>query len=165
MNHLVSANVFCLTLAACGSGDSIGPAPIPDLAGAYDGAFTVVASTTGAHQDLGSHSATATISQQKSAVSIVLVPAQGGTFSFSGSVLPGGAITLEPDAGLSFLTLSLPQCDFTSALVSSDAFPRGDELVVTADVTGVVCPWHESDGQFVPTTFEMRYEGTAAPTS
>lgn len=165
MRRLVSHGLIALALAGCSGGDSTGPPSIPDLAGAYDGEFTVRASTAVADQNLGSFPATATISQQKSGVSIVVVPPQGGTFSFSGTVLPGGAVTLEDDAGVSFLTLQLPQCDFTGAEVTSKAFPQDGRLIITADITGAVCPWHESNGQFVPTTFEVRYEGTAAPTS
>ena len=33
-------------------------------------------------------------------------------------------MTLEDDAGLSFLTLELPQCDFTGAEVTSKALVR-----------------------------------------
>jgi hypothetical protein len=166
MNRFPPLLAIALLLAACGGseGDSTGPPPIPDLAGAYDGEFTVRASIDIADQDLGSFPATATLSQQKSGISIVIVPEQGGTFSFSGTVLSNGAITLEDEAGISFLTLELPQCDFTEAVVASKAFPQDDGLVLTADVSGAVCPWHEANNAFVPTTFAVRYEG-AAPAS
>jgi hypothetical protein len=151
-----------LLVAACGSeGDSTTPPSTPDIAGAYQGEFTVRASSDVADQDIGTFPATATISQQKAGISIVLVPERGGTFSFSGSVLPNGAITLEDGAGVSFLTLELPQCDFTGAEVTSDATPGDGRLILTADVGGAVCPWHEANGAFVPTTFAVRYDGTA----
>jgi hypothetical protein len=154
--------VIALVLAACGSeGDSAAPPSTPDIAGAYQGEFTVRASSDVADQNLGSFPATATISQQKSGISIVLVPEQGGTFSFSGTVLTNGAITLEDEAGVSFLTLEMPQCDFTGAEVTSKATPSDGRLIVTADVSGAVCPWHEANGAFVPTAFAVRYEGTA----
>jgi hypothetical protein len=76
-------------------------------------------------------------------------------------VLPNGGITLEDEAGVSFLTLELPQCDFTEAATTSKAIPSEGRLVLTADVTGAVCPWHEANGQFVSTAFAVRYEGTA----
>ena len=148
-----------LTLTGCGGGDSTGPATLPDIAGTYEGEFTVSASSAVANQSLGRFPATATISQQKSNLSIVVVAPQGGAFTFIGTVAAGGAITLDDEAGLAFLSGALPSCSFTGAVATSHALPARGRLVLTADVTGASCPWHDSDGALVPTTFAVRFEG------
>ena len=151
---------LALVLLGCGSGDSTGPSTLPDIAGTYEGEFTVTASSAVANQNLGTFPATATISQQKSNLSIVVVAPQGAALTFNGTVAAGGAITLDDEAGLAFLSGPLPACSFTDAVTTSQASPAGNRLLLTADVVGASCPWHESNGALVPTSFAVRFEGT-----
>lgn len=79
-------------IAGCGGGsDATGPS-VPDVAGTYQGAFTLTASSTAGSQNLGVFPATATITQRKTNLSISIVDQQGGSITFTGIVAAGGAI-------------------------------------------------------------------------
>lgn len=149
-----------MVLAGCGGGDSTEPATVPDIAGSYQGQVTATASSAVASQNLGTFPATATISQQKANVSIVVVPPQGGALTLNGTVAPGGAITLDPELSLALLEDALPQCSFTGASSTNRAFLTQGRLILTADIAGASCPWVEANGAFLPTGFEVRFEGT-----
>jgi hypothetical protein len=151
---------MAFVLLACNAGDSTDSPTLPDLAGAYAGEFTVAASSAVANQNLGPFPATATISQQKSNVSIVVVAPEGGALTFHGTVAAGGAITLDDEADLAFLSGRFPACSFTSVTTTNRALPSQGRLVLTANVSGASCPWHESNGAAIPTTFAVRFEGT-----
>jgi hypothetical protein len=149
-------------LLGCGDGDSISPTGVPDVAGTYHGEFTVTASSAAANQSVGAFPATATISQQKSNLSIVIVPPEGGALTFSGTIADGGATTLDSEAGLMFLEGELPQCSFTEAEATNKAFPVGGGLILTADIVNAACPWAQAGGDFLATTLSVRFEGTGA---
>ncbi len=160
MKRLPLLGTMALTWLGCGGGDSTGPPTIPDVAGTYQGELTVTAASAVANQNLGTFPATGTISQQKSNLSIVIVAPQGGAFSFSGTIGAGGAITLGSETGLMFLEEALPQCSFADAVASNSVSPVRARLILTANIVGASCPWVESNGDFVATTFLVRFEGT-----
>jgi hypothetical protein len=147
-------------MLGCGGGDSTGPPTVPDVAGTYQGEFTVTASSAAANRNLGTFPGTATISQQKSNVSIVIVAPQGGALTFSGTIVEGGAVTLDNETGLTFLEGVFPGCSFTDAMATNSAFPVRSRLILTADIVGAWCPWGESDGDFLTTAFLVRFEST-----
>lgn len=151
---------MALMLAACGGGDSTGPPTVPDVAGTYQGEFTLTATSAVANQNLGTFPATGTISQQKSNLSIVIAPPEGGAFAFSGSIMAGGKITLDSQAAQTFLEGTLPQCSFTGVVATNSALAIRGRLIVNANIVGASCPWVEGNGAFLPTTFLMRFEGT-----
>ena len=165
MTRLSSLGSIALMLLGCGDGDSIGPGTVPDIAGTYQGEFTVTASSAAANQNVGAFPATATISQQKSNLSIVIVPSQGGALTFSGTVVEGGATTLDNEVGLMFLEGELPQCSFTEAEATNKAFPVGGRLILTADIVNAACPWAQAGGDFLATTLSVRFEGSGAGAS
>jgi hypothetical protein len=147
-------------LVGCGGGDSTGPPTVPDLAGTYQGEFVITSSSAVANRNLGTFPASATISQQKSNLSIVIVAPQGGALSFSGTIVEGGAITLDSETGLTFLAGVLPQCSFTGAVATNSAVRDRGRLFLTANIVGASCPRVEGEADSVPTTFLVRFEGT-----
>jgi hypothetical protein len=157
-NPLVGA--VAVMVLSCGGGDSTGPPEIPQVAGTYQGAFTITASSSAASQNLGTFPGTATITQQGSRLSIAIVDPQGGSFTFAGTIAAGGAITLDNDPDLSTLEAALPQCSFAGAVANNSASVVSGRFVATANVIGASCPWLEANGAFLPTTFEIRFEGT-----
>ena len=149
-------------MPGCGGADSTGPPTVPDVAGTYQGEVTVAASSAVANQNLGTFPATATISQQKSNLSIVIVAPEGDALTFSGTIVEGGAVTLDNEAGLTFLDGVFPRCSFADAVATSSAVPVRGRLSLTANIVGASCPWMEGagDGDFLTTAFLVRFEGT-----
>jgi hypothetical protein len=119
-----------------------------------------MAASTVANQSLGSFPATATITQQGSNVSIAVVDQQGGSFTTSGTIAAGGAITLDNEPDLSFLAAALPQCSFANAVATNSGSVVGNRFVLTANVVGASCPWTQAGGDFLPTAFQIRFEGS-----
>jgi hypothetical protein len=149
-----------LLLAGCGDEDSISPPNVPDVAGSYRGAFTVTASSSAGTQNLGSFPATGVIVQQGSDLSIGVIDPQGESFSFTGTIAPGGAIRLDDDPDLTVLSEALPQCSFADAVATNNGSVVASTLVLTANVTGASCPWVEAGGEILPTNFQVRFEGS-----
>ena len=123
--------------------------------------FIVTSSSAAGNQNLGTFPATATISQQKSNLSIIIVPPQGGALTFSGTIAEGGATTLDSEAGLMFLEGELPECSFEEATTASEAIPDAGSLTLTAAVAGASCTQGE-DGGLLTTEFSVRFQGTEA---
>jgi hypothetical protein len=157
MTRLPLLGGMTLLLVGCGGGDSTGPPTVPDIAGTYQGEVSATASSAVANQNLGTFPGTATISQQKSNVSIVVVPPQGGALTLSGTIAAGGAITLDNEAGLTLLQGALPQCSFAGAPSTNRASLTQGRLILTANIVGASCPWVESNGAFLPTTFVVAF--------
>src|SRR5688572_17561721 len=121
-----------LLLAGCGDGDSTSPPSVPNVAGSYRGAFTVTASSSAGTQNLGSFPATGAIVQQGSDLSIGVIDSQGESFSFTGTIAPGGAISLDDDPDLTVLSEALPQCSFADAVATNSGSVVANTLVLTA---------------------------------
>ena len=139
MQRFPPLGIIALILLGCGGGDSTAPPAVPDLAGTYQGEFTVTASGGATNPSPGTFPATATISQQKSNLSIVIVAPQGGALTFNGTIAAGGDIALENDAGLMFLAGALPQCSFADAVASNTASRAGGRLILKSNIVGASC--------------------------
>jgi hypothetical protein len=160
MKQIAVITALALFLGGCGDGDSTSPPSVPDVAGTYSGAFTVSASSSAGNQNLGTVPATATVTQRGADLSIAVVGQQGESFTTDGTIAAGGAIDLNNDPDLSFLAAALPQCSFTDAAASNSGSVTGGTLVLTASVVGASCPWGEADGTLLPTSFQIRFEGS-----
>jgi hypothetical protein len=151
-------------LIGCGGGDSASPPSVPDVAGSYRGSFTVTASSSAGTENLGSFPATGVVIQQGSGLEIGVLDPQGESFSFTGTIAPGGGISLDDEPDLTTLSEALPQCSFTDAVVTNNGSVVANMLVLTANVTGASCPWAEAGGEILPTSFQVRFEGSKVPT-
>jgi autotransporter translocation and assembly factor TamB len=151
---------IALMVLGCGGGDSTAPPEVPNVAGTYEGAFTLTASSTAGNQNLGSFPATATITQQGSDLSIAIADQEGGSLTFTGTVVAGGAITLDDEPDLSGIEAALPQCSFASAVANNSASVVSGTFVATANVVGASCPWGEEGSELLPTSFQFRFEGS-----
>jgi hypothetical protein len=154
-----------LLLAGCGDGDSSSPPNVPDVAGSYRGGFTVTASSSAGTENLGSFPATGVIAQQGSDLEVGVIDQQGESFSFTGTIAPGGGITLDDEPDLTTLSESLPQCSFADAVANNSGSVVANTLVLTANVTGAACPWVEAEGEILPTNFQVRFEGSRVITT
>jgi hypothetical protein len=149
-----------LLLAGCGSGDSTSPPNVPDIAGSYRGTATVTASSSAGTETLASFPATGVIVQQGSGLEIAVIDSQGEAFEFTGTIAPGGGVSLDDDPDLTTLSDALPQCSFTDAVANNNGSVVANSLILTANVTGASCPWAEAGGEMLVTSFQVRFEGT-----
>jgi hypothetical protein len=145
-------------LAGCGD-DSSGPS-IPNVAGTYEGTITAGATSEVGAQNLGTFPAAATIAQDTSALIVNILFQENGSLTFSGTVAADGVITLDGDPDVSIPEAAMPQCSFGDAVATNTASLAGDTFVATANVAGASCPWEEAGGDFLPTSFEFRFEGS-----
>jgi hypothetical protein len=89
-----------------------------------------------------------------------MVDQQGGSFTTTGTIAAGGAIDLDNDPDLSFLAAALPQCSFTNSAATNSGSVTGGTFVLIANVVGASCPWAEAGGALLPTSFQVRFEGS-----
>lgn len=170
--HLRAANSFSVMrtlpllacmgwlVTGCGSDGPSGPS-IPNVAGFYQGTYTLTRSSDVGEQNLGPFPANATINQDETDLFVGISDPQGtASVTFTGTIAAGGAITLDDDPDLSTLEAIFPECSFVGAVPTNSASVAGGTLVATVDVVGASCPWVEAGGDFLPTSFEFRFEGS-----